>query len=100
MSLSKRPFTHLLMGSFLLAPLALGSLTLSSMAQAEEKTDAVRFAIPPWPGVTVKSQVAATLLDTLGYTTQKQELGATIAYQALSQNELDVYLAARPARHI
>lgn len=93
MNLSKRPFTHLLMGSFLLAPLTLGSLTLSSMAQAEEP-EAVRFAIPPWPGVTVKSQVAATLLDTLGYTTQKQELGATIAYQALSQNELDVYLAA------
>lgn len=88
MKLSKRPFTHLLLGSLLLAP-----LTFSSAVMAEEPAE-VRFAVPPWPGVTVKSQLAATLLDTLGYSTRQREIGATITYQALGQNELDVYLAA------
>ena len=88
MKLSNRSLTLALMGGLLIAP-----LTWSSMAVAEEPAN-VRFSVPPWPGVTVKSQLAATLLDTLGYKTHQQELGATIAYQAMGQNELDVYLAA------
>ncbi|MDN6180108.1 MAG: glycine/betaine ABC transporter [Halomonas subglaciescola] len=74
--------------SLFAAPLAV------STASAAEEPAAVRFAVPPWPGVTVKSQLAATLFEAIGYTPTQQEIGATIAYQALGENELDAYLAA------
>lgn len=84
-----RPSTPLVLAGALLAvPLA-----WSAQALAEE-TDEVRFAVPPWPGVTVKTQLASTLLETLGYQVRQEEIGATISYQALSENELDAYLAA------
>jgi len=74
--------------SLLAAPLAF------SAENGAEEPAAVRFAVPPWPGVTVKSQLAATLFEALGYAPKQQEIGATIAYQAMSEDELDVYLAA------
>ncbi|GAA3904502.1 choline ABC transporter substrate-binding protein [Halomonas cibimaris] len=75
---------------------ALGSALLAAplAASAADEPAAVRFAVPPWPGVTVKSQLAATLFDALGYAPTQQEIGATIAYQALGENELDAYLAS------
>lgn len=86
MNLPRRPITLALAGALLASPLAL-------TAQAEEPAQ-VRFSIPPWPGVTVKSQLAVALLDTLGYTTRQEELGSTISYEGLRRGELDVYLAA------
>lgn len=87
MNLPLRPLTLALAGTLLAAPLAV------STAQAAEP-DQVRFSVPAWPGVTVKTALAATLLETLGYAPQQQELGSTITYEALQQNELDVFLAA------
>ncbi|WNK20703.1 glycine betaine ABC transporter substrate-binding protein [Halomonas piscis] len=79
-----------------LAAGALGTalLTAPLVASAAEEPAAVRFAVPPWPGVTAKSELAATLFEALGYKPRQKELGATIAYQALGENELDAYLAA------
>lgn len=79
--------------SFLLASLFALSSTLSSVAWANEPAS-VRFAVPPWTGTTVKSHLAATLLDTLGYTTRQRELGVAVVYQGLAQNELDVFMGA------
>ncbi|WNK19931.1 ABC transporter substrate-binding protein [Halomonas piscis] len=70
-----------------------GMLATGTAAAAEEPAD-VRFAVPSWPGVTVKSELAGQLLEALGYTPQQQELGSTIAYEALNQDDVDVYLAA------
>ncbi|MDR9438135.1 MAG: ABC transporter substrate-binding protein [Halomonas sp.] len=83
-----RPVTFALAGALLAAPLA-----WSSAALAEEPAQ-VRFSVPAWPGVTVKSALAGQLLDVLGYETRQQELGSTITYEALTQGELDVFLAA------
>ncbi|MCK2043184.1 glycine/betaine ABC transporter [Chromohalobacter japonicus] len=63
------------------------------MAQAQDDTTEVRFSVPPWPGVTVKTELAAQLLETLGYKPQQEQLGTTITYQALNENELDAFLA-------
>jgi len=54
---------------------------------------AIRFAVPPWPGVTVKSTVVTQLLETLGYQTSQQEIGPVIAYNGMGQGEVDVCLA-------
>ncbi|MBN8413801.1 ABC transporter substrate-binding protein [Halomonas denitrificans] len=70
---------------------------LAAQAEAERSTqeDAqVRFSVPAWPGVTVKTALASTLLETLGYQPVQEELGSTITYQALRQGELDAFLAA------
>ncbi|MDX1465960.1 MAG: ABC transporter substrate-binding protein [Halomonas sp.] len=88
MTLPLRPLTLALAGTLLAAPLA-----VTGVAQAAEP-EQVRFSVPAWPGVTVKTSLAATLLETLGYAPQQQELGATITYEALNQGELDAYLAA------
>ncbi|TDB04680.1 glycine betaine ABC transporter substrate-binding protein [Halomonas marinisediminis] len=86
MNLPRRPITLTLAGALLTAPLAM-------TAQAEEPA-AVRFSVPPWPGVTVKTELASQLLNALGYESQSQEVGSTITYQALAQGELDAFLAA------
>ncbi|WP_280553562.1 ABC transporter substrate-binding protein [Halomonas sp. 25-S5] len=83
-----RPVTLALAGALLAVPLA-----WSSAALAEEPAQ-VRFSVPAWPGVTVKTALAAQLLDALGYQTRQQELGSTITYEALTQRELDAFLAA------
>lgn len=88
MNLSRRPLTLALAGALLTAP-----LTWSSVVLAEEPAQ-VRFSVPAWPGVTVKTALAAQLLETLGYEVSQQELGSTITYEALTQGELDAFLAA------
>ncbi|XKE45319.1 ABC transporter substrate-binding protein [Halomonas organivorans] len=84
MKLSHRPLSLALAGSL---------LAMGGLAQAAEPAQ-VRFSVPAWPGVTVKTALASTLLETLGYAPQQAELGSTITYQALQQNELDAFLAA------
>lgn len=55
---------------------------------------AVRFGVPPWPGVTVKTEVATQLLEAIGYNTDTQALGTeAVILNALSSDHLDVYLA-------
>ncbi|WP_300270386.1 ABC transporter substrate-binding protein [Halomonas sp.] len=90
MNLSRRPLTLTLAlaGALLAAP-----LTWSSAVLAEEPAQ-VRFSVPAWPGVTVKTALAAQLLETLGYEVSQEELGSTITYEALTQGELDAFLAA------
>ncbi|NAW34321.1 ABC transporter substrate-binding protein [Halomonas alimentaria] len=88
MNLSRRPLTLALAGALLAAP-----LTWSSVVLAEEPAQ-VRFSVPAWPGVTVKTALAARLLETLGYEVSQEELGSTITYEALTQGELDAFLAA------
>ena len=84
----KRPVTLALAGALLTVPMA-----WSAAALAEEPGE-VRLSVPAWPGVTVKSDLAAQLLDALGYETRQRELGSTITYEALNQGELDAFLAA------
>ncbi|WP_217495462.1 glycine betaine ABC transporter substrate-binding protein, partial [Halofilum ochraceum] len=43
----------------------------------------VRFAIQAWPGVTVKTEVARQLLETMGYPTELQELDPQFVYQGI-----------------
>ncbi|HSH49414.1 MAG TPA: ABC transporter substrate-binding protein [Halomonas sp.] len=67
---------------------------LAAQAEPEQPTlDEVRFGVPPWPGITVKSEVASQLLEALGYSTRQRELAVSVILNALSQRDLDVYLA-------
>ncbi|WP_144049439.1 ABC transporter substrate-binding protein [Vreelandella massiliensis] len=52
----------------------------------------VRFGVPPWPGVTVKSEVAAQLMEAMGYDTRQNDLAVSVILEGLTRNDLDVYL--------
>ncbi|MBZ9538806.1 MULTISPECIES: ABC transporter substrate-binding protein [Modicisalibacter] len=73
----------------LLAALPL-ALSINLAAQADDAT--LDFGVPAWPGITVKTRIAEQLLAPLGYSTQSQELGLQVIYQAMSTGDLDVFL--------
>lgn len=72
----------------------LSSVLLSAPTFAQDDADTVRFAVPAWPGVTVKTALTAQLLEALGYNVRQQELGSTITYEAMNQGEIDAFMAA------
>ena len=73
--------------------LAAGCL-LSALAAtpAMAELDELRFGVPPWPGVTVKSEVAAQLLEAMGYETRQQDLAVSVILEGLTRNDLEIYL--------
>jgi glycine betaine/proline transport system substrate-binding protein len=73
----------------LIASLALATFT---GAGAVAKAETVRFGVPTWPGVTVKSEVAAQLMQTMGYETTQKQASPAFAINALKNDDLDVYL--------
>ncbi|MCB8889584.1 ABC transporter substrate-binding protein [Vreelandella malpeensis] len=74
---------------FILA--ALGVATLAA-GPATADLDEVRFGVPPWPGVTVKSEVAAQLMQAMGYETRQRDLAVSVILEGSTRNDLDVYL--------
>lgn len=73
--------------------LATASLSLPGIAFAQEDP-AVTFSAPPWPGVTMKTEIASQLFETLGYQPSTKQLGSQISYEALNLGEIDAFLAA------
>ncbi|TFH87435.1 ABC transporter substrate-binding protein [Billgrantia azerbaijanica] len=69
----------------LLAPLVLAGPAIADL-------DEVRFGVPPWPGVTVKSEVAAQLMEAMGYATRQRDLAVSVILEGLTRGDLEVYL--------
>ncbi|TDB04700.1 ABC transporter substrate-binding protein [Halomonas marinisediminis] len=69
---------------------ALVPMLLAGPAMAE--LDEVRLGVPPWPGVTVKSEVAAQLIEAMGYKTRQNDLAVSVILQGLTRGDLEVYL--------
>ncbi|KAA0017480.1 ABC transporter substrate-binding protein [Salinicola corii] len=67
-------------------------LALLTAGSAQADLDTVRFGVPPWPGVTVKSEVASQILEAMGYQTQQSELAVGVILNGLANDDLDVYL--------
>ncbi|WP_447955819.1 ABC transporter substrate-binding protein [Vreelandella sp. EE7] len=75
--------------------LLIGALSLSGLAcatAAQAALDEVRFGVPPWPGVTVKSEVAAQLMEAMGYETRQSDLAVSVILEGLTRGDIDVYL--------
>ncbi|UYG06212.1 ABC transporter substrate-binding protein [Halomonas sp. M4R1S46] len=69
--------------------------SLPGLAQAAE----VNFATPPWPGATVKTEVASQLLERLGYETSVKEASTAIILEGLVGGDIDVDMALwRPSQ--
>ncbi|WP_110686839.1 ABC transporter substrate-binding protein [Salinicola aestuarinus] len=70
----------------------LAAATLMAASSAHADLDTVRFGVSPWPGVTVKTEVAAQLLEAMGYETHQDELAVGVIMNGLVNDQLDVYL--------
>ncbi|WP_251975940.1 ABC transporter substrate-binding protein [Salinicola avicenniae] len=73
----------------------LGTLLLGASLPvlAEAPSTPVRLVVPPWPGVTVKTEILAQLLDTLGYDAEAIETGAAVGYKTMETGDSDILLA-------
>ncbi|MGQ7244516.1 ABC transporter substrate-binding protein [Salinicola sp. V024] len=78
-----------------LLPLSLMTVSTSAFAQSPQpdEADSVNFVVPPWPGVTVKTEVLSQLIAPLGYDSEAQEVSSTVGYQTLQTGDSDVFLA-------
>lgn len=54
--------------------------------------DKIRFGVPPWPGVTVKTEIVCQILDVLGYDTDQIEVGPPVVYKGMEDDEIDAFL--------
>lgn len=81
------PLRTLMTGSGLLLA------TLAAPVSAAEDASVV-FSAPPWPGVTMKTEIASEVLEALGYSARTRQLGAQITYEGMSLGEVDSFLAA------
>lgn len=79
--------------------LTLAAVVGAIAAAAPQATEAayedgkVRFGVPSWPGVTVKTEVASRILQSMGWETQQKQLSYPIIIDSITKKRLDVYLA-------
>lgn len=76
------------------AALAATVLTIAGLASTASvaETPTIRFGTPTWPGVTVKTEVAAQLVATMGYSIEQTNASPAFAYNALKSDDLDLFL--------
>jgi glycine betaine/proline transport system substrate-binding protein len=75
----------------ILISLVIITTVLSSTAIAREG-DKIRLASVAWTGVTIKTELAVSILKSLGYKAENVVLSVPFAYAALSGGEVDVFL--------
>lgn len=69
------------------------ALLLGPTASTLADTPSVSFGLPPWPGVSIKTEVAAQVLQALGYHTKRLSLGTPFVYRGLASGKVDAFLA-------
>ena len=71
----------------------IAGLTLAGPALSNDRDDRLRLVVPPWPGVTVKSEIFSQLIEPLGYTPETLEISSTVGYSTLQSGDSDAFLA-------
>jgi glycine betaine/proline transport system substrate-binding protein len=56
--------------------------------------ETIRFGVPPWPGVTVKTEIVCQIVNAIGYETAQEEVGPPIIYKTMSNDQMEVFLGA------
>ncbi len=70
------------------------AMTFGAGAVNADHASEMRFGVPTWPGVTVKSEVAAQLLEHMGYDTDQMNASPSVILNSLASDELDIYLGS------
>ncbi len=82
----KRMFRHLTILATTLC------LAMSLAATPSGAMEPMKFGVPAWPGLTVKSEVAAQILETIGYPTKQFTSSPSIVLKSLENRDMDIYL--------
>lgn len=81
--------SHRWLGVVIAAALAVTTLMpVSASAEVEE----VRFSSVAWTGVTIKTELAQAILESIGYETENLMVSVPIAYEAMATDAADVFL--------
>lgn len=72
----------------------IAGLLIGAAGTAQAATQTVSFGVPPWPGVSVKTEIAEQLLETLGYKTKTENVGLPFIYRGLVDGSTDVFMGA------
>ncbi|WP_254432035.1 ABC transporter substrate-binding protein [Aquisalimonas sp. 2447] len=75
-----------------LAAVMAAALTFTAGAVNADHASEMRFGVPTWPGVTVKSEVAAQLLQHMGYDTDQMNASPAVILNSLADDDLDIYM--------
>lgn len=79
-----------LISTLLIVLLGLG--IFAAVPQVEAQDNTVNFGYVQWPGVTVKTHVAAKVAEYLGYETEMTAASQAIIFKSLETKDLDVFL--------
>ncbi|WP_447955964.1 ABC transporter substrate-binding protein [Vreelandella sp. EE7] len=82
---------HPLAARVAVSALALGA-AFGAAPTALADNDTLDFGVPAWPGITVKTEIAEQLLNTLGYDTRAQQIGLQVIYQGIESGDIDAFL--------
>lgn len=74
--------------------ISITGLILASTTLAQAAAPTVSFGVPPWPGVSVKTEITEQLLETLGYQTETQNVGLAFIYRGLANGNVDTFMGA------
>lgn len=69
-----------------------GAVVPAAQAEVAEQCRTVRFSDPGWTDIGVTNALTSTVLEALGYETDVKLLAVPIGFQALTTNEIDVFL--------
>ena len=75
-------------------PKALAIVAALCLIPASLLAKPIRFGVPPWPGVTVKTEVVCQILNAMGYETSQLEIGPPVIYKGLTSGDVDAFVAA------
>ncbi|MFW6252208.1 MAG: ABC transporter substrate-binding protein [Halanaerobium sp.] len=70
----------------------LGFGIFAAVPQVKAADDTINFGYVQWPGVTVKTHVAAKVAEYLGYETDMTAASQSIIFKSLDTEDLDVFL--------
>lgn len=70
----------------------LGFGVFAAVPQASAADDTIDFGYVQWPGVTIKTHVAAKVAEYLGYETEMTAASQSIIFKSLDTGDLDVFL--------
>jgi len=79
-----------LISTLLIVLLGFGVFAAVPQVQAADET--IDFGYVQWPGVTVKTHVAAKIADYLGYETEMTAAPETVIFKSLENKDLDIFL--------
>jgi len=83
-----------------IAPVLVALLSVATVTGIARAQTDVEFGHAPWPGATVKTEVASQILTDLGYKTSTLQAGSFIILQSIGEGKLDVNMAVwRPSQN-